>query len=63
MGLIKGGAMRLTSTALYFVTFIAGALMTAFTAWVSIETHRELSTHDKATNTLAVYRQLPWLQA
>ncbi|KAL2209652.1 hypothetical protein CC79DRAFT_1367833 [Sarocladium strictum] len=33
MGLIKGGAMRLVSTGLYFVTFLAGVLMTAFTAW------------------------------
>lgn len=36
MGLIKGGAMRLVSTGLYFVTFLAGVLMTAFTAWVSL---------------------------
>ncbi|KAK0390540.1 hypothetical protein NLU13_0044 [Sarocladium strictum] len=33
MGLIKGGAMRLFSTGLYFITFVAGAIMTGATAW------------------------------
>ena len=35
MGLVKGGAMRLLATGLYFITFCAAAIMTGATAWVS----------------------------